>query len=70
MNTLMKFFSNNLKNTSITENHVFLSLIFIIFGFYGAGTGYSSSAKLLYLFSPIIILTIFFKTVKDNEILF
>ena len=69
-NILMNFFSNNLKKTTITENHVFLSLIFIIFGFYGAGTSDGSSTKLLHFFSPILIFILFLKTNKEDEILF
>ena len=51
----MNVFSNKLETTIIKENNVFLILIFIIFGFYGAGTNSDSSSNLLYLFSPVIV---------------
>ena len=66
----MKIFSNNFRNTIITENHVFLTLIFIVFGFYGAGTINNSSENLLYLFSPLIVFLVFLKNSKNDENLF
>ena len=66
----MNFLFNKFTNFKIRENHIFYTLFFLAYGFYGVGTDIKSNFLYFHIFSPIIFIFIIFFFNKENEVIF